>query len=149
MDANKFTRRSQEAIGAAIELAKSAGNPAVEPVHLLSALLAQPDGIAGALVRALGVDPEFVAPAVDAALRRLPSATGSTVTSPSYARGTILALDAADKQAESLGDEFVSTEHLLVAVASVDGAAKELLNAAGVTAMHLPAHSRPYGARPG
>jgi ATP-dependent Clp protease ATP-binding subunit ClpB len=134
MDANKFTRRSQEAIGAAIELAKSAGNPAVEPVHLLSTLLAQPDGIAGALVRAVGVDPVSVAPAVDAALRRLPSATGSTVTSPSYARGTILALDAADKQAESLGDEFVSTEHLLVAVASVDGAAKELLKAAGVTA---------------
>ena len=49
MDANKFTRRSQEAIGAAIELASSGGNPSVEPVHLLSALLAQPDGIAGAL----------------------------------------------------------------------------------------------------
>ncbi len=134
MDANKFTRRSQEAIGAAIELASSAGNPSVEPVHLLSALLAQPDGIAGALVRAVGVDPASVTPAVDAALRRLPSATGSTVTSPSYARGTILALQAAEKQAESLGDEFVSTEHLLVAVASVDGPAKELLNAAGVTA---------------
>jgi ATP-dependent Clp protease ATP-binding subunit ClpB len=134
MDANKFTRRSQEAIGAAIELASTAGNPAVEPVHLLSALLAQPDGIAGALVRAVGVDPASVTPAVDAALRRLPSATGSTVTSPSYARGTILALQAAEKQAESLGDDFVSTEHLLVAVASVDGPAKELLNAAGVTA---------------
>ncbi|MDX6317805.1 MAG: ATP-dependent Clp protease ATP-binding subunit ClpB [Nocardioidaceae bacterium] len=134
MDANKFTRRSQEAIGAAIELASSAGNPSVEPVHLLSALLAQPDGIAGALVRAVGVDPASVTPAVDAALRRLPSATGSTVTSASYARGTILALQAAEKQAESLGDEFVSTEHLLVAVASVDGPAKELLNAAGVTA---------------
>jgi ATP-dependent Clp protease ATP-binding subunit ClpB len=134
MDANKFTRRSQEAIGAGIELASSAGNPSVEPVHLLSALLAQPDGIAGALLRAVGVDPASVTPAVDAALRRLPSATGSTVTSPSYARGTILALQAAEKQAESLGDEFVSTEHLLVAVASVDGPAKELLNAAGVTA---------------
>jgi ATP-dependent Clp protease ATP-binding subunit ClpB len=134
MDANKFTRRSQEAIGAAIELASTAGNPAVEPVHLLSALLAQPDGIAGALVRAVGVDPASVTPAVDAALRRLPSATGSTVTSPSYARGTILALQAAEKQAESLGDEFVSTEHLLVAVVSVDGPAKELLNAAGVSA---------------
>ncbi|MDX6365128.1 MAG: ATP-dependent Clp protease ATP-binding subunit ClpB [Nocardioidaceae bacterium] len=134
MDANKFTRRSQEAIGAAIELASSAGNPSVEPVHLLSALLAQPDGIAGALLRAVGVDPASVTPAVDAALRRLPSATGSTVTSPSYARGTILALQAAEKQAESLGDEFVSTEHLLVAVASVEGPAKELLNAAGVSA---------------
>ena len=85
-------------------------------------------------MRAVGVDPAAVAPAVDAALRRLPSATGSTVTSPTYARSTILALEAAEKQAESLGDEFVSTEHLLVAVASVDGAAKELLNAAGVTA---------------
>jgi ATP-dependent Clp protease ATP-binding subunit ClpB len=134
MDANKFTRRSQEAIGAAIELAASAGNPAVEPVHLLSTLLTQQDGIAGALVRAVGVDPSTVTSSVDAALRRLPSASGSSVTAPSYARGTILALQAAEKQAESLGDEFVSTEHLLVAVASVDGPAKDVLTSHGITA---------------
>ncbi|HYO32895.1 MAG TPA: ATP-dependent chaperone ClpB [Nocardioidaceae bacterium] len=137
MDANKFTRRSQEAIGAAVQLATTAGNPAVEPLHLLSTLLAQPDGIAGDLVRAVGADPAGLSAPLSAALRRLPSATGSTVTSPSYARGTILALQEAEKHAESLGDEYVSTEHLLVAVASVDGPARELLAAAGITAEAL------------
>ena len=134
MDANKFTRRSQEAIGAAIELATSVGNPAVEPVHLLSTLLGQPDGIAGGLVRAVGVDESALSSQVDVAVRQLPSATGTTVTSPSYGRGTVLALQAAEKLAESLGDEYVSTEHLLVGVASVDGPAKDLINAAGATA---------------
>src|SRR4051812_39976284 len=105
MDATKFTRRSQEAIAAAAELATASGNPAVEPVHLLSTLLGQADGIAGALVRAVGVDPAALTGPVSAAVKRLPSASGSSVTSPSYSRGTILALKEAGTLAESLGDE--------------------------------------------
>ncbi len=95
MDASKFTRRSQEAVGAAIESATAAGNPAVEPAHLLAALLAQPDGIAGPLLSAAGVDVPAVTSANTDALRRLPAATGSSVASPSYARETIAALEAA------------------------------------------------------
>ncbi len=133
MDANKFTRRSQEALGAAIELATTAGNPAVEPVHLLSALLAQPNGISGALLRAVGVEPATVADRATDLRRRLPAAAGSTVSSPSYARATILTLTAAEQQAESLGDEYISTEHLLVALASVDSPVKQLLVELGAT----------------
>ncbi len=133
MDANQFTHRSQEAIGAAIELATSAGNPAVEPVHLLSALLVQPDGIAGALLRAAGVDPAQIADRATDLRRKLPAAAGSTVSSPSYSRATILALTAAEQQAEALGDDFISTEHLLVALASVDSPAKNLLVEKGAT----------------
>jgi ATP-dependent Clp protease ATP-binding subunit ClpB len=139
MDANKFTRRSQEALGAAIELATSAGNPAVEPVHLLSALLAQPDGIAGALLRAAGVDPAPVAEAANAQRRKLPAASGSTVSSPSYGRATLAALTAAEQLAESLGDEYLSTEHLLVALATVDSPVKVLLEESGATASALQA----------
>jgi ATP-dependent Clp protease ATP-binding subunit ClpB len=131
MDANRFTRRSQEAIGAAIQLATAAGNPAVEPMHLLSALLAQPDGIAGALLKAAGVEPDAIAQRAEEALRRLPAATGSTVSSPSYARPTIAVLQNAEQSAESLGDQYISTEHLLVAIATVDSPAKDLLAAAG------------------
>ncbi|MBA2715888.1 MAG: AAA family ATPase, partial [Propionibacteriales bacterium] len=127
MDPNKFTRRSQEALGAAIELATSAGNPAVEPVHLLSALLDQPDGIAGALLRAVGAESAAVAERANDLRRKLPAAAGSTVPSPSYARATILTLTAAEQQAKALGDEYVSTEHLLVALASVDSPVKDLL----------------------
>ncbi|MGI8576974.1 MAG: ATP-dependent chaperone ClpB, partial [Nocardioidaceae bacterium] len=137
MDANKFTRRSQEAIGAAIQLATSAGNPAVESAHLLSALLGQADGIAGDLLKAVGVEAASVAEQIADQLRRLPSATGSSVTSASYARPTIMVLQAAEQLAESLGDEYTSTEHLLVAIASVDSPAKTLLEEAGATAAAL------------
>ncbi|MDP9317679.1 MAG: AAA family ATPase, partial [Actinomycetota bacterium] len=137
MDANRFTRRSQEAIGAAIQLATSAGNPAVEPAHLLSALLSQPDGIAGALLKAAGVGPDAVAHQTTDLLRKLPAASGSTVSSPSYARPTILVLQSAEQNAESLGDEYISTEHLLVALATVDSPAKDLLTSAGATAAAL------------
>jgi ATP-dependent Clp protease ATP-binding subunit ClpB len=139
MDANRFTRRSQEAIGAAIQLATAAGNPAVEPAHLLSALLSQPDGIAGALLKAAAVDPDAVAQQVTDLLRKLPAASGSTVTSPSYARPTILALQSAEQNAESLGDDYISTEHLLVALATVASPAKDLLVSAGATAAVLQA----------
>jgi ATP-dependent Clp protease ATP-binding subunit ClpB len=137
MDVSKFTRRSQEAIGAAIQVATSAGNPVVEPVHLLDALLAQPDGIAVPLLQAAGVDSTAVAAASSDSLQRLPSATGSTVSSPSYARQTIQVLEAASQLAESMGDEYTSTEHLLVGLASVESPAKDVLGAAGASASAL------------
>ncbi len=137
MDVSKFTRRGQEAIGAAIQLATSAGNPVVEPAHLLAALLAQTDGIAAPLLQAAGVAPAAVTSANADVLRRLPSATGPSVASPSYARPTVLALEAASQLAESLGDEYTSTEHLLFGLASVTSPVKELLEAAGASASAL------------
>jgi ATP-dependent Clp protease ATP-binding subunit ClpB len=139
MDANRFTRRSQEAVGSAIEIATAAGNPAVEPAHLLSALLSQQEGIAGPLLQAAGVDPADAAKRAADLLRRLPHASGTTVSSPSYARATILALQAAEKSAESLGDDYISTEHLLVALASVDSPVKTLLEDLGASTSNLQA----------
>ena len=126
MDANKFTRRSQEAIGAAIELATVAGNPSVEPAHLLvgPARPARRHRRRAAARRrsrpaaARGRDGRRCWPSC----RRRP---GSTVASPGYARPTILTLQSAEQLAESLGDEYISTEHLLVALASVDSPAKD------------------------
>jgi ATP-dependent Clp protease ATP-binding subunit ClpB len=134
MDASKFTRRSQEAIGSAIEAATTAGNPSVEPLHLLTALLAQQDGIAGSLLRAAGVDPQPLAQQAAAQLAKLPAAAGSTVSSPGYARTALQVLQSAEQLADSLGDEFISTEHLMVALATVDSPAKELLVSAGASA---------------
>ncbi len=139
MDANRFTRRSQEAIGAAIQMATSAGNPAVEPAHLLAGLLGQTDGIAGALLSAVGIQPSTVAERTTELLRRLPAAAGSTVSSPSYSRPTIQALEAAEQLAQSLGDDYTSTEHILVALAQVDSPVKSLLTELGATAEALQA----------
>jgi ATP-dependent Clp protease ATP-binding subunit ClpB len=134
MDASKFTRRSQEAIGSAIEAATTAGNPSVEPLHLLTALLTQQDGIAGSLLRATGVDPQPLAQQAAAQLAKLPAAAGSTVSSPGYARAALQVLQSAEQLADSLGDEFISTEHLMVALATIDSPAKDLLVSAGASA---------------
>src|SRR3954447_12676200 len=130
---SKLTTRSQEAITAAQRLAVSRGQAALEPLHLLAALLEQTDGIAGPLLKAVGADPADVRVKADAALRRLPSVSGATVPAPSPSRELLRVLNAAGEQASALGDEFVSTEHLLVGLAGSDGEAGAVLSGAGAT----------------
>ena len=79
---SKLTTRSQEAIAAAQRLAVDRGQAALEPLHLLAALLEQSDGIAGPLLTAVGADPADVRAKADAALRRMPSVSGATVPAP-------------------------------------------------------------------
>jgi ATP-dependent Clp protease ATP-binding subunit ClpB len=129
----KLTTRSQEALSAAVRAAATAGHPAVEPVHLLKALLAQPEGSAGALLQAVGVDPGAVEDAANEQLVRLPSASGATVATPNLARTTYTALNTAAARAQKLGDEYVATEHLLVGLAQDGGPVAELLRKAGAT----------------
>ncbi len=95
MDASKFTTRSQEAINSAITAAASAGHAQVEAVHLLAALLAQPEGIIHPLLQAVGAQPSAVEAGVRAELGRLPAASGTTVGGPSYSRAAIALLDQA------------------------------------------------------
>jgi ATP-dependent Clp protease ATP-binding subunit ClpB len=130
---SKLTTRSQEAITAAQRLAVDRGQAAMEPLHLLVALLEQTDGIAGPLLQATGADPADVRAKADAALRRLPSVSGSTVAPPSPSRELLRAINAAGEQAGALGDEYVSTEHLLVGLATTDGEAGAVLTSAGAT----------------
>ena len=131
---SKLTTRSQEAVTAAQRLAVSRGHAALEPLHLLAALVEQTDGIAGPLLKAAGADPADVRAKTDAALRRLPSVSGATVPAPSPSRELLRVLNLAGEQAERLGDEFVSTEHLLVGLAgSSDGEAATVLKSAGAT----------------
>ncbi|MCW2699584.1 MAG: clpB [Blastococcus sp.] len=130
---SKLTTRSQEAITSAQRLAVSRGQAALEPLHLLAALLEQTDGIAGPLLKAVGADPADIRAKADAALRRMPSVSGATVPAPSPSRELLRVLNAAGEQASALGDEFVSTEHLLVGLAGSDGEAGAVLGGAGAT----------------
>ncbi len=134
MDANNFTRRSQEALGAAIQLATSTGNPAVEPSHLLAALLSQAESIPAALVTAAGADLPRITQDNERILRRLPVTSGTTTQAPSYARATIAVITDADAQAKALGDEYISTEHLMLSLATVDSPVRAVLTDAGATA---------------
>ncbi len=129
----KFTTRSTEALAAALRAASDAGNPQLEPTHLLEALLAQPDGVAGALLDAVGVDRPALAQRVAALRATLPTASGGSVAQPSVSRAMSAVITAAGNEARALGDEYVSTEHLLLGIAAGASPAAEALRAVGAT----------------
>jgi len=128
---DRFTLKSQEAIQEAQRLAEERQNPELVPEHLLLALARQSDGVVVPLLQRGGVRPEALASQVEAELERLPRVTGTQVhVSPRLTR----LLDAAWKEARGLKDEYLSTEHLLLAMAAErDGAAGRLLRQAGLT----------------
>ena len=128
---DQLTTKAREALSTAVRDASSAGNPHVEPVHVLRALLAQPDGTAAPLLKAVGADPALVSRAAAQAAAALPSASGASVAAPSLARPTYEVMTVAGEEATSLGDEYVSTEHLLVGLATVRSAVSELLGQHG------------------
>ncbi|PFG40167.1 ATP-dependent Clp protease ATP-binding subunit ClpB [Georgenia soli] len=127
----KLTTKSQEAIASALQAASAAGNPQLEPVHVLNALLEQEGGVAVALLDAVGADRAAIGQRVRAALTTLPGASGTSVAQPQTSRSTMTMITDAGNEAKTLGDEYVSTEHLLVALASSTSPAGEILRAAG------------------
>src|SRR5437868_3397271 len=103
--------------------ASTAGNPQVEPVHLLKALVDQRESVAVALLKAAGVDPDQVSVQASAAIKALPASSGSTVAQAQYSRGILQTINSAQQAAEALGDGYVSTEHLLLGLSDDTGAA--------------------------
>jgi ATP-dependent Clp protease ATP-binding subunit ClpB len=134
---DKLTRKSQEALSDAVQRATAAGNPNVDGLHLLAALLDQDGGIAVPLLRAAGADPAAVAKKTSELISRLPRAAGATLSAPQTSRPLLAALAAAAKRAGELSDEYVSTEHLLVGLASEGGQASKVLREAGASPDHL------------
>jgi ATP-dependent Clp protease ATP-binding subunit ClpB len=135
----KFTTMSQQAIGDAIQSASAAGNPQLEPVHLLASLLQQERGVAVGLLDAVGASAQAIGQQVRAALVALPQASGASTAQPSASRAMATVLDLASKEAQGLGDEYVSTEHLLVGIAAGQSSAAQILSGAGATADALRA----------
>jgi ATP-dependent Clp protease ATP-binding subunit ClpB len=133
MAEDKLTRKSQEAVTAALRQAAADGSPQVEPLHLLLALVGQEGGTAAPLLRAVGVDPGLIAKQATERLAKLPRARGATLSAPEMSRPLLAAVSTAASRARELGDEYVSTEHLLVGLAADGGAAKTILNSAGAT----------------
>ncbi|HEX6194654.1 MAG TPA: ATP-dependent chaperone ClpB [Jiangellaceae bacterium] len=136
---DQLTTKAQEALSVAVRTAATAGNPQVEPLHILNALLAQSEGITVPLLEAAGADVTALRRDAEAAGNAMPSASGSTVGSPSLARQTYAVLSHAGEVARELDDEYISTEHLLVGLAHVESPVKELLARHDVTADRLRA----------
>ena len=135
----KLTTKSQEAVTAALQAASAAGNPQVEPLHLLNALLEDEGGIALALLEAAAADRKQIGAHVRKALVALPSSSGSSVSEPSTSRTLLNVITQASESAGAMGDEYVSTEHLLQALEKVPSAAAEALKAGGATSEALEA----------
>ncbi len=127
MDTAKLTTKSRDAVSAALRNALTSGNPTAEPSHLLHALLMVPDNTVGALLSAVGADPAAIDAAAVAAIKKLPSSTGSSVQQPQLSGSFARVLADAETRAEQMGDEFVATEHLLIGLATVASDAQPIL----------------------
>jgi len=131
-----LTTRSQQALSSAVKDAAARGNPAVEPAHLAVALLDDAEGLTRPLLQAVGADPAAVRAEAQRVVDRLPAASGASVSAPQTSRGLLSVLSAAEREARDRQDEYVSTEHLLIALAN-QGDVVEIFKQHGVTSAAL------------
>ncbi|OYO13838.1 hypothetical protein CGZ98_05285 [Enemella evansiae] len=133
MDTSKLTTMSRDAISAAVRTALTEGNPQAEPEHLLLALLSIPGNTCAALLSQVGADPKVVEQAAQNAISKLPSSQGSTVSNPTMSGALARVHAEAENLAQKLGDQYVATEHLLIALAKVKSNAQAILDQVGAT----------------
>ena len=135
MQPDRFTIKSQEAVQAAQALADQRGNPQTTPEHLLAVLLEQDGGVVAPVLRKLGVDPGAVRQALGPALEKLPKLTtsGGRDEPAGGSSELVQILRAAETAMRDLKDDYVSTEHLLLALSEHPGGAGEALRETGAT----------------
>jgi ATP-dependent Clp protease ATP-binding subunit ClpB len=132
MQPDRFTIKSQEALQAAQRLAEERQNPQTTPEHLLAVLLEQDGGLVVPILRKLGVEPAVVRQEVGRALDALPMLSGAPAEEPGGASSEIVQIfRSAEKEMRELGDEYVSVQHLLLAIAAHPGKAGDALRQAG------------------
>ena len=132
--AREMTTKAQEAVSSALQAAGAAGNPQVEPIHLLEALIEQREGIALSLLEAVGADARAIGARTRNALVALPSAQGASTGSAQPSNALLAVVRDAGERAEAAGDQYISTEHLLIALAASQTEAGRILSRAGVDA---------------
>ena len=132
--AREMTTKAQEAVSSALQAAGAAGNPQVEPIHLLEALIEQREGIALSLLEAVGADVRAIGARTRNALVALPSAQGASAGSAQPSNALLAVVRDAGERAEAGGDQYISTEHLLIALAASQTEAGRILAQGGVEA---------------
>ncbi|GAA4117728.1 ATP-dependent Clp protease ATP-binding subunit ClpB [Enteractinococcus coprophilus] len=133
MKNSQFTTKSQEVLSAAAMNASTAGNPQIEPAHILKALMDQRGSVAVAVLKAAGVDPDVVSTKASSQIAALPKVSGSTIAEAQLSRSGLNVLSAAQTQATKNQDQFVSTEHLLLGLAADAGDTGAALRDAGAS----------------
>ena len=135
----QFTTKSQETLSAAAMNASTAGNPQIEPAHLLKALMDQRDSVAVAVLKGASVDPDVVSTKASSQIAALPKVSGSSVAEAQLSRAGLAVISAAQTQAQENQDQFVSTEHLLLGLTADSGDTGKALRDAGATTEALTA----------
>ena len=127
---DKFTIKAQEAVQSAVELAGERGNPQVTPVHLLHALVAEREGIVRPLLEKIGTDRGHLERIIEAELSHLPKVQGGSQPQPD--QELVKVFETATAESHTMKDEFVSTDHLLLALVKVPSKAKNVLQLAAI-----------------
>jgi len=133
MNFNKFTIKAQEAMQAALELAASRNHQALEPVHILKALLQDEQGVSVTILKKLEVSVSKLQSRLDDVLKRLPVVQGAAISGQYLSNTSKALMDAAMKMAEKMGDDYISSEHVFLAVLNQSGDVSSLLKGDGVT----------------
>jgi ATP-dependent Clp protease ATP-binding subunit ClpB len=133
LDPNRFTRKTGEALQAAQTLAREHNHSQVTPEHLLAAMVSQPEGVVLPVLERLGVPTKTVRDKVEDALRALPQVYGQTAQQAQLSQEAYRILEEADKERTGLDDDYLSTEHILLAMTDVTGGVGDLLRGLGVT----------------
>ncbi|MBP7214141.1 MAG: type VI secretion system ATPase TssH, partial [Candidatus Kapabacteria bacterium] len=133
MNFQKLTLKSQETIKNAQEIAGSYGNQSLEPIHLLAALIQDNESVATEIIKKIGADLNLIKVEVNRMLEKLPKVSGANFTNQYISNHLANVLDAAEKQADLMKDDFISVEHLLIALANIPSTAQDILNEEGVT----------------
>ena len=136
MDPNKLTVKAQEALATAAERARITGNPELTPLHLLAGLLAEQGSVAESLLRGVGADVEALRRDTDDALAKLPSMQGAA-TAPQASLALREVLDRSLAESQEMGDDYVASEHVLIALAEYSGPAKDVLRRGNATKQAL------------
>src|SRR5687767_10266066 len=132
---DKFTLKAQEAVQRAQELAADAGNPQIDPLHLLAALLAEEEGVVRPILDKIGVNRSQLNSIVQGELNHFPKGSGGGPPQPG--QGLAQVFEGAQSEAGTMKDDFVSTEHLLLALAKADSKAKSTLKLNAITEKEL------------
>lgn len=133
MNLNKFTLKAREAVQQALELAQAENNQAVEPAHILKGLMADADNVVNTILAKLGANTEAIRQANDAIIKRLPKVQGASVSGQYLSNSSNELFDKAQKESGELGDEYISSEHILLGLVQTKNETASLLKDQGVT----------------
>jgi ATP-dependent Clp protease ATP-binding subunit ClpB len=133
LDPNRFTRKTGEALQSAQALAREQNHSQVTPEHLLAALVSQPEGVVLPVLERVGVPAKTVRDRVEEALQSLPKVYGQTAQQAQLSQDAYRILEAADQERTGLDDDYLSTEHILLAMTEVTGGVGDLLRGLGVS----------------